>query len=244
MIVTIYTVILSYFVLGAIGFYFINRKKDKQTARQSWTKFITYFCIIHILFFSMVVHPLAFQVVAILIAGVGGFELFRLFRNNNYKLRRFFAITMGGYVCLSFGFIMFSHLQKETILFAFLVLSIFDAFSQISGQLFGKNKIAPTISPNKTVEGTVGGGLIAMLSSLLLHGLYDDLWYRVVILAGGVVLFAFFGDIAASLYKRKFKVKDYSQLIPGHGGFLDRFDSLIAGGTWVSIFFYMVVENF
>ena len=127
-------------------------------------------------------------------------------------------------------------LDKNLILFAFLILSIFDAFSQISGQLWGKSKIAPEISPNKTVGGTVGGAIISIVSALLLKELYEVVWYRVLIMAAGIVVFAFLGDIAASLYKRKFEVKDYSKLIPGHGGFLDRFDSLIAGGFWVAVF--------
>lgn len=240
MITTIYIIILSYFVLGGVGFYFINRRKEKSAARKSWTKFITYFFIIHLLFFSIVINPLVFKGVAVLIVLVGAFELIKLFKKANSDHKRFFFASVLLFALLAYGFIVFSRLEKELILFAFLVLSIFDAFSQISGQLFGKTKIAPDISPNKTVGGTVGGSIIAILSAFLLNGLYSHVWYIVVVLAGGVVIFAFTGDIFASLYKRKYNVKDYSKLIPGHGGFLDRFDSLIAGGAWVALFVYVL----
>jgi len=238
MITTIYIIILSYFLLGGVGFYFINRNKEKEIARNSWTKFIAYFVIIHILFFSIVIDPLAFKIVAALIVSVGASELLRLYRKAQYTKTGFFILSVGVFALLAFGFLIFSSLEKEVILFAFLILSIFDAFSQISGQLFGKTKIAPEISPNKTVGGTVGGSIIAILSALLLKGLYNEVWYRALVLAAGVVVFAFIGDILASLYKRKFEVKDYSNLIPGHGGFVDRFDSLIAGGAWVALFIY------
>lgn len=238
MITTIYIIILSYFVLGGVGFYYINRRKEKEVARQSWTKFITYFFIIHILFFSIVINPLAFRIVAALIVSVGAAELFRLFRMKKYSQTGFFVLSVLVFAVFAFGFMIYSTQDKELILFVFLVLSIFDAFSQISGQLFGKTKIAPKISPNKTVGGTVGGAIIAVLSAFLLKGLYNETWYETLILAAGVVVFAFGGDILASLYKRKFGVKDYSTLIPGHGGFLDRFDSLIAGGAWVALFIY------
>lgn len=241
MVNTIYIIILSYFVLGAIGFYFINRKKAKDVARESWTKFITYFFIINILFFSIVINPILFRIASGLIVLVGAYELFRLLKTTNFSHLKYFLVSITIFGILSFGFIIFSGFNKEIILFTFLILSIFDAFSQISGQLFGKTKIVPNISPNKTIGGTFGGAIIAILSGLLLKGLYNELLGNTLILSTGIVVFAFLGDIAASLYKRKFEVKDYSKLIPGHGGFLDRFDSLIAGGAWVASFIYGLV---
>ncbi len=83
--------------------------------------------------------------------------------------------------------------------------------------------------------------IITITSSFLLHALYSESFLKVSIIAVGEVFFAFAGDIAASFYKRKYMVKDYSNLIPGHGSFLDRFDSLIAGGTWV-VFCVMVLN--
>ncbi len=240
MIQLIYSIIIGYFILGGIGFYLINRNKEKAIARKSYTKFISYFVIIHILFFSIVINPIYFKYVVLIIIIAGFFELLRLYRKSGYKNFVFYFAANGIYILLSLGLFLFSGLPKELILFSFLVLSIFDSFSQITGQLWGKTKLFPNISPGKTLGGLVGGGLIAIGSSLLLKGLYDASAFKTLALAAGIVLFAMVGDLLASIYKRKFKVKDYNNLIPGHGGFLDRFDSLIAGGAWVALGFYIL----
>ncbi len=235
MIRTIYFIILSYFVLGGIGFYFINRKKDQQTARMNRVKFIAYFFIIHALFFSIIINPVIFRYLSYLIAGVGVGEIIYLFRLSGYRNKIFWGISLLLFLLFCLLFLHFSQLNRDLILFTFLVLSIFDAFSQISGQLTGRTKILPAISPGKTLEGFMGGALIAIASSLLLKGLAGGQAVPAMLLATGIVLFAFTGDLAASLFKRKYKVKDFSRLIPGHGGFLDRFDSLIAGGAWIAL---------
>jgi phosphatidate cytidylyltransferase len=69
----------------------------------------------------------------------------------------------------------------------------------------------------------------------LLKSLVEFSTLKTLLIAAGIVLFAFAGDVAASVYKRKFNVKDFSKFLPGHGGFLDRFDSMIAGGAFVSL---------
>ncbi len=135
---------------------------------------------------------------------------------------------------LSAGLLVFSQTADNLILLTFLILSIFDSFSQIIGQLLGKTKIIPNISPKKTLEGVVGGTIISLISTFLLKSLFTGTIAELFIFAIGTIVFAFAGDVLASLYKRKYKVKDYSKLIPGHGGFLDRFDSLIAGGAWAA----------
>jgi len=134
--------------------------------------------------------------------------------------------------------------MKELILFSFLVVSIFDSFSQISGQLWGKRKIMPVVSPGKTLEGLTGGAAVAIFSSVLFKGLLDIRVIYVILISAGIVLFAFTGDSSASFYKRRYGVKDFNDLIPGHGGFLDRFDSLIAGGAWMAFCNYLCNLNF
>ena len=241
MILTIYIIIFSYFVLGAVGFWFINRKKDRETARKSWTKFITYFFIIHILFLSIVFKPFIFGLIGLLITLVGLFELIKLFWQSGFRKQKSGVISLLVYLLLSTGFLYFSRLDSALVLFTFLVLSIFDAFSQISGQLLGKRKLFPSISPEKTVEGLAGGAVIAIGSSVLLMSLSDTSVVETLLLAAGITLFAFLGDLSASFFKRKYGVKDFSALLPGHGGFLDRFDSLIAGGALVALLKIMTV---
>jgi phosphatidate cytidylyltransferase len=235
MILTIYIIILCYFVLGAVGFYFINRNKSRYTARESWKKYITYFLIIHVLFLGIVFNPFFFRIIALGIILVGMFELIRVFRKSEHRNREFFVLALLLFLVLTVGFFHFSGLNKNLILFAFLVLSIFDAFSQISGQLAGRRKLFPAISPGKTVEGLVGGALVALASAVLLKSLVEFSTLKTLLIAAGIVLFAFAGDVAASVYKRKFNIKDFSKFLPGHGGFLDRFDSMIAGGAFVSL---------
>ena len=238
MVQTIYIIILAYFLLGSIGFYFLNRRKEPEAARKSWTKFTTYFIIINVIFFSIVINSVAFQYLSVLITGIGFLELFKLYKSSGFRNSRFFLLSVFVFGSLATGFIFFSRLDKGLILFSFLILSIFDSFSQITGQLWGHRKILPRISPNKTAGGVIGGAIIAILSSFVLHGLYNASMLKTMYLVIGILIFAFTGDLAASLYKRKYAVKDYSNLLPGHGGFLDRFDSLIAGGAWVSLSVY------
>lgn len=242
MIQIIYLIILVYFILGGIGFYLINRHKSTEVMRKSYTKFGMYFIIINILFFSIVIHSLAFRYISIVIIGIGFVELIKLYKESGFKRRVFFLFSILAYTVLALGFCLYSSFEKELILFSFLVLSIFDSFSQITGQLWGRTKILPTISPNKTLAGLIGGIVTSLISVILLKKLFVGSIAELIIYAIGLAFFAFAGDMLASLYKRKYNVKDYSNLIPGHGGFLDRFDSLIAGGAWTTLYLQFIVN--
>lgn len=106
-----------------------------------------------------------------------------------------------------------------------------DTFAYLTGSLFGKNKIEAIthISPNKTIEGFVGGILGAVILNLLYFkysSLDVNIIYVVIFAAMGAVL-SQMGDLVASFLKRKTGIKDFGKLIPGHGGVLDRFDSMI-----------------
>ncbi len=82
MIRTMYIIVLAYFILGFIAFYFINRKKEALESRKSWKKTITYFFIINIVFFSIVINPVVFRYLAVIIIIAGFLELFKLFRES------------------------------------------------------------------------------------------------------------------------------------------------------------------
>lgn len=114
-----------------------------------------------------------------------------------------------------------------------LAVVLCDTFALFTGKMFGKHKLSPVISPNKTIEGTVGGMIFGTLSGLLVYFLLPLCGFSVLNLAF-CMLSAFFasgvgvfGDLAASSIKREAGIKDFSKLIPGHGGILDRIDSSI-----------------
>lgn len=231
MITTICYIVLIYFMLGRVDFYFINRKKRPVVASKSNLKFATYFLLMNILFSSIATNPLVFSYLSVLIIAAGSIELFGIFHKAGDKNFRFHPLTLIIYGILSIGFLVFGRLQKELILFSFFVIAIFDGFSQITDQLFGHRQELKKTGPNKTFGGLVGDGLITLTSAFLLINLYFEFILKSILLTLGVIRFALAGDLSASFYKRKFSVKDYSKLIPGHVGFLVRFDSLIASGA-------------
>lgn len=118
-------------------------------------------------------------------------------------------------------------------LWLFLPANFTDTFAYLIGRSFGKTKLAPEISPNKTVSGSIGGIVGGVICGIILGllGTYlisDYLPIAVSIIIGAVIgVLAQFGDLSASLIKRKLDVKDFGKLIPGHGGVLDRIDSII-----------------
>ncbi len=119
------------------------------------------------------------------------------------------------------------------IILPFVIAFLSDTGAYFAGRAFGKRKLAPIISPNKTVEGVYGGVIGAVLGvvvyCLVLQFAFDfsvNYWYVPIY---GILgsLGAVFGDLSFSAVKRQTGIKDYGNLIPGHGGILDRFDSMI-----------------
>ena len=109
---------------------------------------------------------------------------------------------------------------------------IADTFAYFVGVNLGKHKLVPHLSPKKSVEGAVGGvvgaGVVGFIYGIILHNILkinSQIPFLIISMAGAFI--SIFGDLAASAIKRNFDVKDYSNLIPGHGGILDRFDSML-----------------
>ena len=112
-------------------------------------------------------------------------------------------------------------------LYLVLLVSVMDIFAYIGGNIFGVKKIAPTISNGKTIEGTLIGLFFSILASVLIKDLIDINLLYALILGFTIGLFSFFGDLLESFFKRRIGIKDSGKFIPGHGGFLDRFDGYI-----------------
>jgi phosphatidate cytidylyltransferase len=134
-------------------------------------------------------------------------------------------------------------------MFMVLVVMITDTFAYLVGVRIGKKKLAPDISPKKSIEGAVGGSLFgAILGTLFAFILKLDMFpaipsvFLTIALTFGITLvltiFVQIGDLVASKLKRSYKIKDFGKIFPGHGGVLDRFDSMIFTGM---VFYILVV---
>jgi len=227
----IYLIILIYFVLGALAFAWIGRSRGREAKRGMWAKFFTYFVIIHILFGSIYFGPPYFSVVAVFLALAGYLELTRVHSQQRLRGTWFLISSLVIYTLLALPFVFFSFMEKQYLYFVFIVVSVFDAFSQISGQIIGGRRLVPSVSPGKTISGLAGGAALAMVTAILIRGLIDASWTHALFYSINIVIFALLGDLLASYYKRRNQVKDFSKMLPGHGGFLDRFDSLLPGGA-------------
>ena len=134
----------------------------------------------------------------------------------------------GFLLIFNFGFwsIFYAVIDNSAFVFYALIIlntALFDSFAYLVGSNFGKTYIAKGISPNKTLEGFIGG-LIASVSLGCLAGYIIDMYMLIIIFVIGSI-FAFIGDLLISYFKRQSGVKDTGTILPGHGGVLDRVDS-------------------
>ena len=149
----------------------------------------------------------------------------------------FLSVT---YVAVSFTAMSLTrYMQNGVYIFSLVFVAAWmcDVFAYFTGRLFGKHKLAPHLSPKKTIEGSVGGIVFAILGCMLYGFIIEkatalEARYLVLALLGLVLsVISQIGDLWASLIKREHGIKDYSQILPGHGGVMDRFDSILAIST-------------
>jgi len=164
-----------------------------------------------------------------------------------------YALMSQIYIALPFALLslvlFFKNINTEAISFstsgAFLILSIFiflwcsDTGAYCCGSLFGRHKLFPSVSPGKTWEGSIGGGVLTVLVSQLVAHYVPILtplqWAGFALI---VVVFGTWGDLIESLFKRRLGIKDSGNILPGHGGMLDRFDSSMLAIPAVIIYLY------
>jgi phosphatidate cytidylyltransferase len=131
----------------------------------------------------------------------------------------------------------------EIIVYLFLVSMLTDVFAYFIGVKFGKTRLAPKISPKKSVEGAIGGLVIGSLIAVLFAYFFEVfnlniIW--VILLTITLSIISQLGDLLASKFKREYGIKDYSQIFPGHGGVLDRFDSSMFAAIFLMLFVMVI----
>jgi phosphatidate cytidylyltransferase len=232
--------IIIFLIIGAIGMSIANKKTASQVRQQRWLKYFMYILITGMvvlgIFFNFIIWVAAIIVTASLLELL----VVNFFRNRVPFLRIVFSLLLFSFIAVGFMFFI-DRFNYSFLLFIYFQVLVFDGFCQITGQVFGKHQLAPQISAAKTVEGFMGGWLFCLIAAMLAAN-WINISLAVAILYGLLTgLSSFAGDMLASWYKRKVNVKDYSNWLPGQGGFLDRFDSFLMTG---SIYYLMYITIF
>lgn len=153
-----------------------------------------------------------------------------LYKDDKYTMKDAFFM-IGGVLLLGTVFNVFILLRALSIyhvLYLMLIAIMTDTFAMVIGGLIGKHKLIPSVSPKKTWEGSIAGSLVGSVIAIIFYSnLIGDFSIGLVVVTLLLSVIGQFGDLVFSKIKRENKIKDFSNIMPGHGGILDRLDSLI-----------------
>ena len=235
--------VLVCFGIGAMLLLLAGLRTSPEIRRSRWLKFSGYFIIVIAVLgcASLGRSWLAALVVTITVAGIWEMRAasIRIRQNRRGPVWAIWSI----YVLLTVGlFTTVLTSAPQTIGFLYLTVAAFDGFSEVTGHLCGRHPLAPAVSPGKTWEGLLGGEIGAVAVAVLLRGLSGLDTLEAVVLGAAIGVCALMGDLSASWVKRRAVIKDFSVLLPGQGGVLDRFDSFIGAGGILAPLLAMVAR--
>lgn len=225
------------------------------------TKYVTNktLCIISFAFVSLVpffnMKGFSFSLKLICFIFLLALLIIQLIRHNTLKFEQVSLVFMIS-IMVPFAFSAFIYIReiypRDTIYYFLLIFAgawLTDSGAYFVGTFFGKNKLCPSISPKKTVEGAIGGIIGAIIGFFIITQIHVSIWAAngeivkvnypyLVIIAVMAAIIGMLGDLFASIIKRQCSIKDFGNIMPGHGGVLDRVDSLIV----VAPFMYFMLQ--
>ena len=227
-------IIGALFLLGAVMIALTHkmRPRDRSATKADWGKYTVMAAIVAAFLGAALAGRIFMGILLAAIALTGSFELYRnLSRKNCLSLLQFFPCIIALTACLGHLLLGAAGPWESSVIFVFLLVTSHDSFSQLWGKFIGRTRLCPRLSPNKTVEGLAGGIITTVALAVGLSFLLPSYSAMTLATFGLVVsISSTAGDLSFSYIKRKMNIKDFSGLIPGHGGVLDRFDSLIVAG--------------
>jgi phosphatidate cytidylyltransferase len=230
----VFFISLGMLLIGTLVFRKLNKVSSPEKARERNLKLISYTVLVFFMLCAINFISWLLYLFCALLVLVSVTELIRAARIHDKN--PYLALIIAAPV-----FYLFIHFilkpEPELHLFVYFIVINFDGYSQVLGESFGKRKLLPAVSPGKTIAGLLGGSAVAIFLGLILLPFFSrgETWYQVLGFTVLIITAAFSGDILASAYKRYCGIKDYSNLIPGHGGVLDRFDSFFMAGAVTEI---------
>ena len=227
----LWALLLFLSLIGLFEFYRAMKPVDKRTGFgvnaleiMGYTGCILYYIV---LFFTFSEKYLFFSLIGILIISMFAFVLKYPEYHSNMFMSDYFGII---YVCVTLSFVYMTRMKpggEKTVWIIFISSWICDTCAYLVGVAIGKHKLVPKLSPKKSIEGAIGGVIGSALVGFIFARIVGDNAVNYMIIGAAGAVISQFGDLTASAIKRNHDIKDYGRLIPGHGGVLDRFDSVI-----------------
>lgn len=186
------------------------------------------------------------EILALALIPIAAITLFKYTRELYFENGKLIFTVI--YLALPFGFALglpkFSTLDPDKpftleVFMLFVLIWSSDTFAYLTGKFFGKHKMAPKVSPKKTWEGFAGGVILTLILGFFVEKYFPELRGNWMIVGLLISIFAPLGDLVESQLKRSFAVKDSGNIIPGHGGILDRLDSFIICAPVIYLYFIL-----
>jgi CDP-diglyceride synthetase len=216
-------------ILGAMGVGIASLNADGDLVHRRWVKYYSYFITTLVLIITIFTKLLSILTILIILAGY--YEIVRAVLK--YKKRSFQLLVsaVAGFTLIAAGFLFFSFIFNPFFLFSiYLQVMMFDIFSQVAGTWLGRRAIVPAMDRAKTVEGVTGGFIFCVITALIVSGMMNVTLAVSLFIGVLTATTAVTGDLLASWFKRRMHIKQYSKLLAGQGGFLDRFDRYMVTG--------------
>lgn len=223
--------LLASSLIGLFEFYRAMRRPDeREKMKMNILEFVGYAGVLAyylVMLFTRSEKYMFLTLIIILICAMIIFVLRYPQFNTASLMQGFFGVIYVG-VMLSFVYMTRSAAHGSHLVWLIFISSwVCDTAAYLSGMAFGKHRLAPVLSPKKSIEGSIGGILGAALVGFIFGNIAGSHAPEYALISAIGAVISQFGDLTASAIKRNHDIKDYGKLIPGHGGILDRFDSVI-----------------
>jgi phosphatidate cytidylyltransferase len=159
------------------------------------------------------------------------------------KIKELIYLTLPFYFLISIPFI-FGEYQPEIVICTLIFIWVNDSFAYLVGKNFGKTKLFESVSPKKTIEGFIGGLVFSLIAAFIISKQYENSNINLLdwMIIGSILsIFGTIGDLIESKFKRQANIKDSGNIMPGHGGLLDRLDSLFFAAPFVYLYLYFII---
>lgn len=232
--------VLFTYLLATIGLMeLLNMYKVKKVSFLSLFSMV-FLWLILLPYSKVTISTYTFSKVDVVILFVMLLLMYTVLTKNNFTFdHAAFILLSTIYVGTGFYFLSVMRMNGlNYMLFVLFIIWATDTGAYFFGRFFGRKKLWPAISPNKTIEGAIGGIMIACLVGVVFQVIhpFDHSIFAILIITVLISMIGQIGDLVASAYKRHYDIKDSGNLLPGHGGILDRMDSLI----FVLPFLYLI----